>query len=522
LRRLGGAGTIVRAHVDDALTGMPDAERDAASEALRFLVTSGGRKIALSTKELREFTDAPPEPLESALETLERHRILRPVAASEPDGAVRRELYHDVLAPAVLDWRRRHVDERQRQTADRRLAEARDRSRLLEVRNRRLAAAVIALAAAVVGLGLYVLDPAWLQRLDLRTVDARLAVQGGHAADPRVALVAVDDATLGARAGSNGRLPRSDYARIIDRVRRDGPSVMALDVIFRTAGDPAEDRQLQSAIRRSGRALVLPYDEGNLRVLREADGDPTARALLFGRVQPAAVRTGYAGLPDDPDGTIRRANLVVDIGRRGAVDMSTPTFAFTAADIARRGALRGRLAELSGASRRAVGGQSDRTTWIDFARRPDAAARTSALDVLEGRRPADAFRDKLVVIGVTAGSQDLHRTPVDARLPGVELQAAAIATLFRRAPERDTSQLVDMLTIVLIAGLGAAAALLPLRLSIVAIAAVAVAFLATAQYLFAQQELVLGVAAPLLGLALAFLGVVAFTAVRTARRHAGG
>ena len=64
----------------------------------------------------------------------------------------------------------------------------------------------------IVGLGLYMLDPAWLQRLDLRTVDARLAVQDGHAADPRVALIAVDDATLEPRAGSNGRLPRSDYA----------------------------------------------------------------------------------------------------------------------------------------------------------------------------------------------------------------------------------------------------------------------------------------------------------------------
>ena len=522
LRRLGGAGTIVRAHVDDALTGMPDAERDAASEALRYLVTSGGRKIALSTKELREFTDVPAEPLESALERLEHHRILRPVAASEPDGAVRRELYHDVLAPAVLDWRRRHADERRRRTAERRLAEARDRSRLLEVRNRRLAAAVIALAAAIIGLGLYLLDPTWLQRLDLRTVDARLSVQGGHTADPRVALIAVDDATLQRRAGRNGRLPRSDYATILDRVRGDGPAVMALDVIFRTAGDPAEDRALQSAIRRSGRGLVLPYDNDNLEVLREADGDPTVRAQLFGRTQPATLPTGFAGLPDDPDARIRRANLVVDIGRHGAVDMSTPTFAFTAADIARRGALRGRLAELSGASRRAVGEQSDRTTWIDLAHRPDASVRTSALAVLEGRTPAAAFRDKLVVIGVTAGSQDRHHTSVDARMPGVELQAAAIATMFRDAPVRDTSQLVDVLTIVLIAGLGAAAALLPLRLSIVAIAVVAVAFLATAQYLFAQQELVLAVAAPLLALALAFLGVVAFTAIRTARRHAGG
>jgi CHASE2 domain-containing sensor protein len=523
LRRLGGAGTIVRTHVDDALTGMPDAERDAAAEALRFLVTSGGRKIALSTTELREFTDAPAQPLESALERLERHRILRPVAASETDGAVRRELYHDVLASAVLDWRRRHVEERERQAADRKLAEARGRARVLEVRNRRLAAAVIALAAAIVGLGLYLVDPTWLQRLDLRTVDARLAVQDGHTADPRVALIAVDDATLNQRAGSNGRLPRSDYATILDRVRRDGPAVMALDVIFRQAGDPAEDRQLQSAIRRSGQGLVLPYDDENLKVLREADGDPTVRAQLFGETQPAAFRTGYAGLPDDPDDTIRRANLVVDIGRSGAVDLSTPTFAFTAADIARGEALRGRIAELSGASRRAVGEQSDRTTWIDLARRPDASVTTPALDVLEGRAPPDAFRGKLVVIGVTASdSPDVHRTPVEAQMPGVELQAAAIATMFRDAPVRDTSQLVDVLTIVVIAALGAAVALLALPLSIVAFAAVALAFLATAQYLFAQQDLVLAVAAPLLALALAFLGVVAFTAIRTARRHAGG
>ena len=486
-------------------------------------MTSGGRKIALSTTELREFTDVPAKPLESALERLERNRILRPVAASEQDGAVRRELYHDVLAPAVLDWRRRHVDERERQAADRKLAEARGRARLLEVRNRRLAAAVIALAAAIVGLGLYLLDPAWLQRLDLRTVDARLAVQDGHTPDPRVAVIAVDDATLDQRAGSNGRLPRSDYATILDRVRRDGPAVMALDVIFRQPGDPAEDRQLQSAIRRSGRSLVLPYDDVNLEVLREADGDPTVRAVLFGETQPATFRTGFAGLPDDPDDRIRRANLVVDIGRSGAVDMSTPTFAFTAADIARGGALRGRLAELSGASRRAVGGQSDRTTWIDLARRPDASVSTSALDVLDGRTPPRRVPRQARRHRRDRGRlQDRHRTSVDARMPGVELQAAAIATMFRDAPVRDTSQLVDVLTIVLIAGLGAAAAVLPLRFSIVAIVAVAVAFLGTAQYLFARQDLVLAVAAPLLALALAYLGVVAFNAVRTARRHAGG
>ena len=64
-------------------------------------------------------------------------------------------------------------------------------------------------------------------------------------------------------------------------------------------------------------------------------------------------------------------------------------------------------------------------------------------------------------------------------MPGVELQAAAIATMFRDAPVRDTGQLVDVLAIVLVAGLGAAAALVPLRFSVVAIVAVAFLFLAS-------------------------------------------
>ena len=52
--------------------------------------------------------------------------------ASEPDGVVRHEIYHDVLAPAMLDWRRRHAEERRRPRpsgAWRRLANARAASR---------------------------------------------------------------------------------------------------------------------------------------------------------------------------------------------------------------------------------------------------------------------------------------------------------------------------------------------------------------------------------------------------------
>ena len=75
LQRLGGADTIVHGHLDDVMAELPEEQRDAAAAAFRFLVTSGGRKIALSPEELLEFSDAPAESLEPALEHLERARI---------------------------------------------------------------------------------------------------------------------------------------------------------------------------------------------------------------------------------------------------------------------------------------------------------------------------------------------------------------------------------------------------------------------------------------------------------------
>ena len=75
-------------------------------------MTRGGRKIALSSEELSEFSEADAAPLEPALEHLERERILRRVPSPKPGGEARHEIYHDVLAPAILDWRRRHVERR--------------------------------------------------------------------------------------------------------------------------------------------------------------------------------------------------------------------------------------------------------------------------------------------------------------------------------------------------------------------------------------------------------------------------
>src|SRR5207247_2232881 len=107
---------------------------------------------------------------------------------------------------------------------------------------------------------------------------------------------------------------------------------------------------------------------------------------------------------------------------------------------------------LPSAPRRAWGGQSRSTTWIDYRGGPGTFRAISARDVLGGRVSPRAFRDKVVVIGVTArAAADLHRTPFDKHrlTSGAEVQANAISTLARRASLRDVSRWTDALLIAL-------------------------------------------------------------------------
>jgi WD40 repeat protein len=107
LQQLGGAQTIVRTHVDRALSNLPADDREAAVDILYHLVTPSGTKIALTAADLAEYTDRPVGPAIALLERLAstETRILRTVPPPHgKDSGIRYEITHDLLAPAILDW----------------------------------------------------------------------------------------------------------------------------------------------------------------------------------------------------------------------------------------------------------------------------------------------------------------------------------------------------------------------------------------------------------------------------------
>jgi Novel STAND NTPase 1 len=111
LNRLGGAERIVKTHLDMTMSALPPNEEDIAARVFHYLVTPSGTKIAHSVRDLAEYAKLPETRLAPVLEKLSGTaiRILCPVAP--PAGlpvALRYEIFHDVLAPAIMDWRARY------------------------------------------------------------------------------------------------------------------------------------------------------------------------------------------------------------------------------------------------------------------------------------------------------------------------------------------------------------------------------------------------------------------------------
>jgi WD40 repeat protein len=140
LRELGGAERIVQDHLERAMAALSPREKGAAAAMYNFLVTPSGTKIAHGIHDLAGYAALDDREAAAVLQRLTAERIVRASSENGP-STTRYEIFHDVLADAVLAWRARFE-------GDRAIQEERERHRR---RHRRLIAiGVVALLAVAV------------------------------------------------------------------------------------------------------------------------------------------------------------------------------------------------------------------------------------------------------------------------------------------------------------------------------------------------------------------------------------
>ena len=167
------------------MRALAEPDREIAADVFGHLVTPGGTKIAHTTDDLAQYAAVPVAALLPVLTALADRRILR------RDEHGRYEIFHDVLAAEVLDWRRRHETER---ALDRERAASRRRQRRLGL------VAAIALVGVALTAGLAV----WALAERRNAQEQASAAQAAESTAQRQAALATSGPEEGAAAGNCG------------------------------------------------------------------------------------------------------------------------------------------------------------------------------------------------------------------------------------------------------------------------------------------------------------------------------
>jgi len=353
-------------------------------------------------------------------------------------------------------------------------------------RQRRKLAALLVVALIAGGVGVLAYALHLLRPTELQTIDARFSIRGTRSPPSNIVFVAISEqAEQELRQhglDSRSPLPRKYDAQVVERLRRDGAKVIAMDLVFDTETKPSEDNELIEAVDRAHGKVVLAANivlrGGGTEVF---GGEPTLREI--------GARPGDVKLTLDSDGSVRR--------------FSRETEGLTSFPVVSAELMTGKPVKASSFEHG--------TLPIDFAGPAGTFHSISYAKVLLGDFPPQMFQNKLVIVGASSPIlQDLHATSTSGSepMPGPEIWANASATLLAGIPLRDASGWLSVLLIVVI---GLAVPLGSLRLrrwrSMLDALALAVTFTVATQIAF-NSGLIVPVVYPLLALVLGTLGTL--------------
>jgi signal transduction histidine kinase/CHASE2 domain-containing sensor protein len=291
----------------------------------------------------------------------------------------------------------------------------------------------------------------FLSGVERQAVDALFRARGPRNADPRVIVIAIDDAAVVRAAERTGRgwpLPRRYYTRAVQKLQSMGAKTIAFDVLFSEPGpNSAEDAELARICRAAGniaqacafqvsekRAELSLGIEGrsiNTRFAVANANAPRVRDAIWATaplptLSDGAATLGHLNVFPEVNGTLRRVPHL--LRWRGQIFPSlslaaSSHFLGEKPSVAPEGTQK---ALISLGSRR-IPIDRDGLTLVNWIGAGGSYPTFGLNQLLDGDVPEAAVRGRLIVIGVTAmGAYENRSTPFAGGVPAVDFQANAM------------------------------------------------------------------------------------------------
>ncbi len=348
--------------------------------------------------------------------------------------------------------------------------------------NFRLIVTIFSIVAAILLGLLRISDPEFVQVLRLKYFD-QLQIKYPRTTEGQTYSVIVDIDEKSLREIGQWPWPRTVLADLFNKSKDAGMLVLGLDVLFaekdRTSPEliakDVENRNPkiadllkslpsnESLAMEAMKKFPIVIGHSGLDVTGDADRDDikdTSVKVFLGKNQKpkdwlitypgllanvtefesAASGAGTVSVAEEPDGIIRRVPLISNVAGtvRPTLGLDMIRVAFKGNSIATRTGINGVeeiIIQTKSIGNAAIPTDENGRVWIyygesDSAKKEKSRYYVSAVDIINGKVGKDRLSGKLGILGTSAtGLKDIRPTPVEDRMPGVEIHANLIDTV---------------------------------------------------------------------------------------------
>ena len=258
----------------------------------------------------------------------------------------------------------------------------------------------------------------WGEDLESLSYDSIFLLRGPRQSPENIVVIAIDESSLD-QIDSRWPWPRSIHAKLVDKLREQGASVIGFDLLFAEYSDLENDKALADAINRHGKVvLVSELASSEDKQMGMNNFQQLVRPLPIMEQSEKELNLGLANISYDKDGFLRRMKCSqFEQNEMPALSM--------------------KIASIFSGKSYVCENTEPLINYIGPRTRVRTIPYYQALNP-EENLPKDFLRDKIVLVGFSIASKaDLEKGAIDhypvpysrakgGVMPGVEVHATAV------------------------------------------------------------------------------------------------